>query len=123
MVWDGWERDLMVAMGWRPTVEARALLRAWAACEGGNASFNPLNTTYHVAGATSYNSAGVQNYLDRTMGLAATMLTLRLPAYHELRLALAVGGLSPTERLRRGAAGITTWGTDVRCIRSRLSSE
>lgn len=121
MIWTGWDRELLGALDVPATRARLRFLAAWAACEGGSASYNPLNTTYNVAGATTYNSAGVRNYQDRMMGLAATLLTLRLPYYAHLLQALRTPGLSAASIARRGARDMATWGTSAACVERRLS--
>lgn len=57
------------------TSNARALV-SWAQAEGGNALWNPLNTTWRMPSSTLYNTVGVQNYASMDSGLRATALTL-----------------------------------------------
>jgi hypothetical protein len=106
-------------MGIEPSPERVKFLQAWAQCEGGTARYNPLNTTFHLPGATRYNSVGVQNYEDHMQGLAGTLATIRLPYYSDLRKALAQKGLSAAEIARRSRASIATWGTDPGCVVAR----
>lgn len=117
-----WDDRLLEAMGLAPTPARRLFLQAWAACEGGTAHYNPLNTTLKVAGSTTYNSAGVQNFPDELAGIAATLLTLRLHFYVQLRAALATPSLSALDILGRSDSAIRTWGTDPRCIRHRVTT-
>ena len=51
-------------------------LIAWMQAEGGNALWNPLNTTLDVQGATDYNSVHVKNYPSANVGISATARTL-----------------------------------------------
>lgn len=118
--WPGWEARLLHSLGVAPTLERRRFLAAWHACEGGGADFNPLNTTMPVAGATDYNSAGVKNYPDELAGLAATLLTLRLGYYDELRAALAARNITALRIARRSSAALARWGTGSACILSRV---
>lgn len=110
-------------MGLEPTTERVRFFRAWAACEGGRASYNPLNTTYPAMGATEYNSVGVRNYADELQGVACTLATIRLSYYSRLRKALATNGLSAEQILHRGAGDVATWGTDPACIRRVLAAK
>lgn len=121
MGWPGWQRELLVAMGIKPTRARLDFLSAWQQCEGGHARFNPLNTTEAVYGDSRYNTAGVRDYADSMMGLAATLLTLRLPAYQSLRAALRDPGLDARQIAARGRHGIQVWGTDPRCVLARAS--
>lgn len=50
---------------------------AWAAQEDTTAGWNPLATTYRMAGSRRFNGAGVQNYMSLDQGLQATVLTLQ----------------------------------------------
>jgi hypothetical protein len=52
------------------------VLVAWETAEFTSAKWNPLATTYPMSGATTYNSAGVRNYLSLGQGLDASRLTL-----------------------------------------------
>jgi peptidoglycan hydrolase CwlO-like protein len=49
---------------------------AWQANEFTQARWNPLATTHRMAGSTSFNNVGVQNYISLTQGLRATAQTL-----------------------------------------------
>lgn len=120
MTWPGWERELLGAFGLAPTPQRLRFLDAWAACEGGSAKFNPLNTTFDVAGAGKYNSAGVRNYFDPAMGIGATVLTLRLPYYRRVMSALRSDGLTAESILRAGRADVAKWGTNPDCLATRL---
>jgi hypothetical protein len=50
---------------------------AWQTAEGARASFNPLDTTLPMPGATNFNSVGVKNYVSQDQGLTATVRTLQ----------------------------------------------
>ena len=50
---------------------------SWQVAEFTQAAWNPLATTYPMAGSTLYNSAGVRNYVSAGQGLEATRLTIR----------------------------------------------
>jgi peptidoglycan hydrolase CwlO-like protein len=50
---------------------------AWQVAEFTQADWNPLATTYPMPGSTSYNYAGVRNYVSLTQGLGATRLTIQ----------------------------------------------
>jgi hypothetical protein len=49
---------------------------AWQANEFTQARWNPLATTHRMARSTSFNDAGVQNYVSLTQGLRASGETL-----------------------------------------------
>jgi hypothetical protein len=60
-------------------------LVCWMVAEGGNAAWNPMNTTWVVPGHSTPlpgNSAGVQEYDSQAVGLEATTRTL-LAAWHD----------------------------------------
>ena len=68
---------------------AVAALRVWMAYENSDACWNPLATTRFMAGATTFNAAGVRNYADATAGVEATAQTLNLAFYADIRKMLA----------------------------------
>jgi hypothetical protein len=123
MRFPGYRLAICGALDVKPSAERLDFLGAWADCEGGTARFNAFNTTYRLIGSRNYNSAGVQHYQDALQGTAATLLTLRLPVYADLRAALTAEGLSATEIARRSSRGLAIWGTGNACILRRLSGQ
>lgn len=119
MIWPNWDRELLGALGMPATPTRLRFLDAWAACEGGTAKYNPLNTTQLVPRAWTYNEAGVKHYPDALSGLAATLLTLSLPYYRDIRRALLTGE-TPCAVARLSRRGLATWGTGHSCIEARL---
>jgi hypothetical protein len=111
---------LAYAITGRARPEVLRFLRAWADCEGGRASYNPLNTTWPALGATKYNDAGVRNYTDELQGVAATLLTLRLPYYMRLLAALRSPTTTADEIVRASERDLHTWGTGSACIKRLL---
>lgn len=88
--------------------------RAWAAqmqAEGGDAAFNPFNTTLPMPGSTRYNSVGVQNYVSAEQGVEATVKTLleNGHGYEVIRRRL-LRNASATAIVE--AIGDSDWGTD-----------
>lgn len=77
-------KALLSQMGLAPTKRRLWALVSWMQAEGGNAKFNPLNTTHEMPGATDYNSVGVKNYKDLHQGVMATVKTLDYGARHNL---------------------------------------
>lgn len=77
-----------------------AMMLAWSAAESGTercdgqsgAAYNPLNTTFDMAGASNFNSVGVKNYASLADGITATVDTLALAPYAGIRGVLARGG-------------------------------
>ena len=75
-----WATGLLGKLG-APVSEASInALTTWMRHEGGHwknsANYNPLNTTYSMAGSTSMNSVGVKSYKSWEDGYAATVNTL-----------------------------------------------
>jgi hypothetical protein len=118
----GWTERVLVGLGVKPTAARVHFLQAWAACEGGHATFNPLNTTMPLAAAKNYNSAGVKNFPDAIAGTAATLATLRLSYYAELRRALGAPNLTAAQIARHGHKSISSWGTNFECLHQRLGA-
>lgn len=99
-------------------------LVSWMQAEGGSASWNPLNTTQEMPGATTYNWVGVKNYKSFDQGVEATVKTLNYGADRNLY------GYKPIRhRLRKNAWAFWTlravedsiWGTGglaLRCLPS-----
>jgi len=50
---------------------------AWQVAEFTQADWNPLATTYPMPGSTTFNYAGVRNYVSLSQGLQATKLTIQ----------------------------------------------
>lgn len=77
-------KALLDRLGLTPTKRRLWALLAWMQAEGGNAKFNPLNTTHEMPKATNYNSVGVKNYATLHEGVVATAKTLDYGARHNL---------------------------------------
>jgi cell wall-associated NlpC family hydrolase len=105
----GWEQQLLRSLGAPATPENLRFLNAWQRAEGGNASFNPLNTTQHWQGASSYNSVGVRNYPSPQAGLQATTHTLVDPRYQQIVGGLRSGRASAVQLAQSLAR--SPWGT------------
>ena len=88
MVLPGFFEGVLSQIGAPVTANNLGVLNTWAHFEGGNAAFNPLNTTKTAPGTTNYNSAGVKNYASMEDGIHATAVTLRLSYYPYIRQAL-----------------------------------
>lgn len=84
-------------------------LEAWQQAEGGNAAFNPFNTTQPSQGAGNYNSVGVKNYRNLNQGLQATINTLENGKYTNL-VNMLRGGKATAMQLAQAEAQ-TPWGT------------
>lgn len=105
---DDFYRDVYAGLGLQPTPELMRFARAWRLSEGGKASWNPWNTTWTRGKASDYNSVGVGNYPNRASGLAATVGTLRLRYYRDLRARMARGSLAVDIA---SSPDLRTWGT------------
>lgn len=108
--WQGWERDVLSALGVPVTQQNTSFLDSWANAEGGSASFNPMNTTQPATGSTNYNSVGVKNYPDAATGTAATVKTLTNGYYPDIVAALQSG--NPFNKITDALKSqLNTWGT------------
>lgn len=107
-----WARDLLTRMDYPVNQANMTALLAWQYAEGGHfanaAKFNPLNTTKTWPGAESMNSVGVKAYDNYEEGMAATIATLKLPYYNDVRAALKQGDSS---RQVINAVIDSPWGT------------
>jgi hypothetical protein len=77
-------KALLDRLGLKPTKRRLWALLAWMQAEGGNAKFNPLNTTHDMPHATDYNSVHVKDYASLSEGVIATAKTLDYGARHSL---------------------------------------
>lgn len=117
-----WKGHFLGGIGGKATVENLRFLYAWQVAEGGDADWNPLNSTLKLPGSTDYNSAGVQNYPRALHGIAATILTITGPPhgalyYPGLLGALQSGGdLAAEEIVNQHSAEIEKWGTNPATI-------
>lgn len=91
------------------TPQSMRFAQAWQQAEGGNAAFNPFNTTQGAPGAGNYNSVGVKNYGNLQQGLQATAQTLLNGHYGKLVSDLR-GGKASAMQLAQDVAA-SPWGT------------
>lgn len=114
-----WRYRLLAKLHAFPTRNNLKLLHYWQVCEGGSASFNPLNTTEDWPGATQYNPDGVKNYPSGKVGIQATYLTLVNGHYNGI-----VGGMRARVAAKtivtKYADEFDTWGTGTTCILREL---
>jgi hypothetical protein len=107
-----WARDLLERMHYPVSEDNMAALLAWQYAEGGHfnnsAHFNPLNTSKTWPGAESMNSHGVKAYDSYADGMDATVATLNLDYYKDVRAALKEGD---SARAVLGAVVASPWGT------------
>jgi len=80
MTREDFARALLAEVGAKPTQRNLWALVSWIQAEGGDASYNPLNTTLEMPGSTDYNGVGVKNYQSFEQGVEATARTLNYGA-------------------------------------------
>lgn len=103
--WQGWEQQLLRALGVPVTRTNVNSLAEWQRREGGTATHNPLNTTQSAPGAGKYNSVGVRNYNSVQQGLQATVKTLKNGHYGDI-----LGALRASQPLG-SQSSLKVWGT------------
>jgi hypothetical protein len=101
-------REILRGIGAPETENNLLYLFAWRQAEGGNATFNPFNTTQKAEGASNYNKVGVKNYTSPEQGLKATIKTLLNGRYGEIISSLKrdADPMETAEALER-----SPWGT------------
>jgi|SRR6185437_5972370 len=109
-IWQGWEQELLAAIGAPSTPQNISFLDAWANAEGGSASYNPMNTTQPASGAMDYNSAGVKEYTSAQQGIVATAQTLE-NGYYPTILSGLKSGNPLTNAGSELNAELNKWGT------------
>lgn len=99
---------VLSGLGQPDTAQAQLNLLQWMQGEGGQAAFNPLNTTlnYQLPGESNYNSSGVQNYPNYQAGVAATVQTLQSSKYAQV-----VQNLNSPTSVFDQAVTSSPWGT------------
>lgn len=78
---DDFAKSLLARLGAEPTQANMDAIKIWAKKESGGvwgkgASYNPLNTTLGMEGASNFNTHGVKNYGSFEQGVEATAQTL-----------------------------------------------
>jgi peptidoglycan hydrolase CwlO-like protein len=71
-----WAKRFLPALGAPACQNNLVVVVAWETQEGSPASWNPLDTTLDMPGATNFNSVGVKNYVSMEQGIQATVATL-----------------------------------------------
>lgn len=108
--------QVLAGLGLPRTQVPTVAMLGWSAAESGTepcdgqagARYNPLNTTEPATGATDYNTVGVKNYPSWAAGVAATIATLRLNYYTEIRHQLVT---ATTVKPVADAIAASPWGT------------
>lgn len=117
------------------THEVERFITAWIQSEGGNAKWNPLNSSLKLDGtvdwteATDYNSIPVRNYKYAIAGVVANALTLgqRMPdgttyVYATLLKNLKDSSLTAEEIVEKSQTDIKRWGTNPTVMLEVLKS-
>lgn len=112
---------------------AEAFWDAQARAEGGEARWNPLNTTYSLPGSWLYNAQGVRNFAKPIDGLCATALTVTNGDYNGILgdlqsiVTLENGDraaqFTALEVAQRNQQEIKLWGTDPTVVIEILQEE
>jgi hypothetical protein len=115
-----WRERLLDVVNAPIVPENLRLLLAWQRAEGGDAKWNPLNSTLWVQNYTllpNYNDVPVRNYSKATAGVCATALTLIdsvTPGRYNGILGDLQGGTKKAEQIVHDRASeFHIWGTDT----------
>lgn len=114
-----WSKRLRAVLQIPLSNETKRFFTAWQRAEGGDAKWNPLNTTLDLKGWTEsdYNSTGVKNYKTGLAGIVATALTMMERnsdgtfVYPELLTDLRAGKYTAEEIVQRNHKDLSHWGT------------
>lgn len=91
-------RDILIRMGNSiPNQKIIDWIVGWSVYEtntNSGATYNILNTTQPMPGATNFNSVGVKNYTSYSQGIQATQLTIQNGLYGHLSEALFTNNVS-----------------------------
>lgn len=115
-----WRFRLLRAVHGKGNAQNRKLLAAWERAEGGEAHYNPLNTTEPWPGSWNYNSAGVKDYASGKDGIAATAATLTDGHYPGIVADLRAGTWTAKQIVERNGPEFDTWGTGAYHIAALL---
>jgi hypothetical protein len=108
---DDWTHDFFDRIVVPHTIHnARAFITI-EQCEGGDALWNPLNSTEKMDGSTDYNEVPVQNYLNEKMSLDACVKTITAPGHGYELILHRLRNDAPTRRTLLAWAA-SDWGTD-----------
>jgi hypothetical protein len=133
MFWEGWEGEGLTAFAYEAkklgyTVPIQILsnervkaFNGWGKCESGAdgtkaAKNNPCGTSLKMPGSTTFNNAGVQNYLSRYDGIQAMARMLCQQNMIAIRRAI----LAQPFNLKNFATAVSTspWGTGYECLKN-----
>lgn len=101
--------DLLTILPGKVNEDTESFLVNWMGLENTQAGYNPLATTQYMPGATEFNSVGVRNYPNRTVGLQATKETLLNGFYPNIVKALEDGDPYAAQDKGELSAELHTW--------------
>jgi hypothetical protein len=104
-----WANQFLAGAGAPVTLYHALGVVTWQVGEGTKAKANPLATTQKAPGSWSYNSSSVQNYRSYASGLAATVTTVKYPAYASLLAIMRKPESTAADMCR--AVKASPWGT------------
>lgn len=105
---DDFYKKILDCVGAKPTKGNMSFMYAWRQAEGGEATYNPFNTTKRLPNSTNYNTVGVKNYASAEDGIKATCETLKMNYYTDIVNGLKNDvGLYKLSRME----SLKTWGT------------
>lgn len=105
-----WRFRLLRALHAKGSSENRRALGVQQRLEGGNARYNPLNTTEPWPGAWNYNAVGVKNYPSGAAGIAATAATFTNGLYWGIVKDFRAGTKTARQIITDNAAEYDKWG-------------
>ena len=121
-----WIRRFLAVLDAPVNHQNTRLMEAWSRSEGGEAKWNPLNSTMRLSGSYSwteeknYNSIGVCNYRYGIAGICATALTLSQRDYNGklmypgILADIKAGKKTAEQILRDNEAEFKLWGTGIK---------
>lgn len=92
-------KDILTKIGAPASTGNLLWMKAWRRAEGGEATYNPWNSTQVKGTANNYNKNGVQNYFNYNDGVDATVSTLTNGKYPTILKALKRGLTDKNEAL------------------------
>jgi hypothetical protein len=104
----GFAEAVLQGLGAPATAANLKSMNNWFAHEGTSAQNNPMATTESEPGATTFNSAGVKNYPNEAVGVAATVATLENGLYPAIVFALR-GGVGLSTGNSQVESELSTW--------------
>lgn len=110
-------KQVLGGLGAPVTNQNMLFLHAWNKAEGGQATNNPFNTTFHLVSdpnMSNYNSAGVKNYSTPQFGVQAILKTLTEPRYSCITNGLK-NNVNPINIAK--CDSVKTWGTGDNLLR------